>query len=211
MSEATAPLSPSQRFQAVVVGVSMGGLEALRRLFNRLDAQFPLPIMVVQHLGAGSGDGLGPLLDAMCPIHIKEADDGEVPQPGTVYLAPANYHLLVELDGTLGLSIDEPVNFARPSVDVLFESAAATFGPGLIGVLLTGAGRDGSQGLLTIQQLGGQTLVQDPRDAVADSMPLSALQVLKPDAILPLEALADHLQCLAQNSQMFDTGPKRLI
>ena len=189
----------------------MGGLEALRRLFTRLDPQFPLPIIVVQHLAPGSGDGLGPLLDAMCPIHIKEADDGEVPKPGTVYIAPANYHLLVELDGTLGLSVDEPVNYARPSVDVLFESAAMAFGPGLIGVLLTGAGRDGSQGLLTIQQLGGQTLVQDPQDALADSMPLSALQVLTPDAILPLEALADRLQCLAQNLEECDSRPKGLI
>jgi len=194
--------------KAVVLGVSMGGLDALRRLLGLLPVDFPLPILVVQHLGAEAGNGLAPLLDALCPIRVQEADAEETPQPGTVYLAPANYHLLVEPDGRLGLSIDPPVNFARPAVDVLFETAAEAFGPGLIGVLLTGAGSDGSRGLRTIQQRGGRTLVQDPREAVADSMPRSALELIDPDAVLPLAGLAAQLLSLAQNSGIVLTWPK---
>jgi two-component system chemotaxis response regulator CheB len=186
--------------QAVAIGVSLGGFDALHCLLGALPVDFPLPILVVQHLAPEAGAGLAEILDTMCPLRIKEADSGEVPQPGTVYLAPANYHLLVEADGRLGLSVDPPVNHARPSVDVLFETAAEAFGSRLLGVLLTGAGRDGSQGLRAIQLRGGRTLVQDPADAVADSMPRSALDLLKPDAILPLAGLVTYLLNLAQNS-----------
>jgi len=195
--------------KAVVIGVSLGGLEALRTLLGALPALFPVPILVVQHMAPESSDGLAMILDAACALHVKEADADEVPQPGTVYLAPANYHLLVETDGRLSLSVDPPVNFARPAVDVLFETAAEAFGVGLVGVLLTGAGRDGSRGLRTIQQRGGRTLVQDPLEAVADSMPRSALALLKPDAVLPLEGLAHHLLHLTQYSTRSALRPTR--
>ena len=195
--------------RAIVVGVSMGGLEALKRLLGVLPVDFPIPMLVVQHLAPESGDSLASILDSLCPIRVKEADPGETLQPGTVYLAPANYHLLVEPDGRLGLSVDPPVNYARPSVDVLFETAAEAFGSHLVGVLLTGAGSDGSRGLVAIQQRGGRTLVQDPSDAVAESMPRSALHLLKPDAVLSLEALAAHLVSLVQNSARSVSGPTR--
>jgi two-component system, chemotaxis family, protein-glutamate methylesterase/glutaminase len=191
----------------VVVGVSMGGLEALKRFLGSLPADFPMPVLVVQHLAPESGDGLATLLDTLCSIRVQEADAGVTPRPGTVYLAPANYHLLVEADGGLSLSVDPPVNFARPSVDVLFETAAEAFGARLVGVLLTGAGSDGSRGLLAIQRGGGRVLVQDPADATADSMPRSALDLLKPDAVLPLEGLAASLLGLAQNSARPIPGP----
>ena len=210
MPEAKAvPEGPT--LKAVVIGVSMGGLDALKRLLGELPKNFGLPIFVVQHMAPESGDGLAVILDAHCQVRVKEADSGELPVPGTVYLAPANYHLLVETDGRLGLSVDPPVNYARPSVDVLFETAAEAFGRGLVGILLTGAGRDGSKGLKLIQQLGGRTLVQDPADALADSMPRSALEVMKPDAVLPLEALAAQLITLIQNSVHLPPGPKSFL
>ncbi|MDP2875377.1 MAG: chemotaxis protein CheB [Holophaga sp.] len=202
--------STTPPWQAVVVGVSMGGLEALKRLLSALPADFPIPILVVQHMDPQSGDGLATILNAFCPIRVKEADAGEQPLAGTVYLAPANYHLLVEPDGCLALSIDPPVNYARPSVDVLFETAAEAHGSKLVGVLLTGAGSDGSRGLRTIQQRGGHTLVQDPTEALAESMPRSALELLKPDAILSLEAMASHLLDLAQYSGSKGLKPTRL-
>ena len=133
----------------------------------------------------------------MSPLRVKEAEAGERPAAGTAYLAPANYHLLVEPDRTLSLSIDPPVNFSRPSVDVLFETAAAAFGPALAGILLSGAGSDGSLGLRAIKERGGIAIVQDPCDAACDSMPLSALQVLAPDFVVRLADLPELLIRLA--------------
>ena len=199
MSNLNPHLGPNGPLALVVVGVSLGGLAVLKRFLGELPAKFPIPVLVVQHLAPESGDGLASLLDGACSIQVKEADPGEEPLPGTVYLAPANYHLLVEPDGRLGLSVDPPVNFARPSVDVLFETAAEALGKRLVGVLLTGEGRDGSRGLLAIQQRGGCTLVQDPSDAAAAGMPNSALDLLKPDAVLPLESLAARLLEIVHN------------
>ncbi|MES2047432.1 MAG: chemotaxis protein CheB [Pseudomonadota bacterium] len=164
-----------KRFRAVVLGVSTGGVDALKRLLPALPAAYSLPVLVVIHMAPGSGDGLAKLLDELAEIHVKEADEGEFIKAGVVYLAPANYHLLLESNGQLALSIDTVVNFARPAIDVLFESAAASFGSALIGVILTGAANDGARGLERIRQLGGYTIVQDPADALMDSMPRNAL------------------------------------
>jgi two-component system chemotaxis response regulator CheB len=194
--------------RAIVMGVSLGGMEALKRLLGALPATFPLPVLVVQHLAPDAGNGLAPILDNLCTIQVKEADGGEQPQPGIVYLAPANYHLMVESDGSLGLSVDPPVNHARPSVDVLFETAAEAFGTRLVGILLTGAGCDGSRGLRTIQRCGGRTLVQDPLEAKAASMPRSALDLLTPDAVLPLDGLATWLLALANHPSRPAPVPK---
>lgn len=194
------------RYRAVVLGVSMGGVDALKRVLPLLPADFPLPLLVVIHISPGSGDGLARLLDALCQLRVKEADEGDLPRAGTVYMAPANYHLLVEQDGRLGLSTDPPVSFARPSVDVLFESAAACHGKALVGVVLTGAGADGAAGIERIARLGGYTVVQDPADAQMDLMPRAALARLShpalaaqtgPNAIATLEQLPLLLQRLA--------------
>ncbi|KQV85350.1 hypothetical protein ASD15_30415 [Massilia sp. Root351] len=188
------------RFRAIVLGVSLGGVDALQRLLPALPADFALPLLVVIHVSPGSGDGLARLLDSMAALRVKEADENELPQRGTVYLAPAGYHLLVERDGRLSLSADAPVSFARPSVDVLFESAAACFGSALAGVVLTGAGADGADGLAHIARLGGYTIVQDPADAVMDLMPRAALARLSPgtpNAIATLARLPLLLQRLA--------------
>lgn len=187
-------------FKAVVIGVSTGGVSALKKLLGALAPDFPLPILIATHIMADSDDALAKLLDTLCAIRVKEADEQEIILPGTAYLAPANYHLLVERGGVLALSVDPPVNFARPSVDVLFESAAGAFGSMLIGVILTGAGFDGSNGLLKIKQNGGVTVVQDPADAEMDSMPKSALKLVKVDHIAKLNEIPGLLTRLVEGN-----------
>lgn len=187
----------SGKFRAVVVGVSSGGVEALELVISALPADFPLPVIVVAHIAPESGNGLALLLDEQCAIRVKEADEMETAAAGTVYIAPPNYHLQVEMDASLSLSVDPPVMFARPSADVLFESAARVFGPGLIGVVMTGAGSDGSHGLRRIKDAGGVTVVQDPAGAVADGMPRSAIEAVALDYIVPLQQIAPLLVRLA--------------
>ncbi len=184
-------------FRAIALGVSMGGVDALKRLLPALPGDFALPLLIVIHIAAGSDDALARLLDGQSAIRVKEADEGELIAPAVAYLAPANYHLLVEPDARLALSTDAPVNWARPSVDVLFESAAACFGAALIGVVLTGAGGDGAPGLARIAQLGGYTIVQNPLDAVMDAMPASALARVTPDRVCTLGELPALLCQLA--------------
>lgn len=192
-SARSAPL----RYRAVAIGVSTGGVEALKRVLPALPAAFPLPLLVVIHIAAASGDGLARLLDAASRLRVKEADEGELLAPGTAYLAPPGYHLLVELDGRLALALDPPVSFARPSADVLFESASACYGADLIGVVLTGAGSDGARGLAHIGAAGGYTIVQDPDSAAMDSMPRAALARRTPDRVVTLDDLPALLVQLA--------------
>lgn len=186
-----------QTFRAIVIGVSTGGVHALAMLLGRLPAGFPIPILIVQHIGAESGDGLARLLDRQSALRVKEADEQDELAPATVYLAPANYHLLVESGGILSLSADAPVSYARPSVDVLFESAADAFGPQLIGIVLTGANFDGSRGLARIKQKGGIAIVQDPADAEAAQMPQAALAATAVDHTVTLAEMVPLLQKLA--------------
>ncbi len=181
----------------MVIGVSTGGLQALQKLLGQLPADFPLPILIVQHMRPDVESGLAKLLDANCFLRVKEADEQDEILPGTVYLAPPNYHLLVEREGLLSLSADPYVSFARPSVDVLFESAAEVFGPDLIGVVLTGANFDGSLGLKTIKQKGGVAIVQDPADAEARQMPQAAIAATGVDYVVALDGMAALLQMLA--------------
>lgn len=187
-----------RHFKALVIGVSAGGVSALKFLLGELPADFPVPVLIVTHIAPDSDDGLALLLNSLSSIRVKEADEQEVVTSGTVYLAPANYHLLVERGGSLALSIDPPVNYARPSVDVLFESAAEAYGPELIGIILTGAGSDGSKGLLKIKNCGGVTIVQNPADAEMASMPRSALQLLNADYVVQLKELPEILVRLVQ-------------
>lgn len=189
-----------RHFSAVVVGVSAGGVQALKRLLGGLPAAFPLPVLIVQHI-AGDGAGLARLLDAFSPLRVKEAEERETLVPGTAYVAPADYHLLVEPDRTLTLSVDPPVSYARPSIDVLFESAAEAFGPGLIGVILTGANADGSRGLARVKAAGGIAVVQDPAEAEVPFMPRSALAATEVDHVLTLAGIAPLLVRLAERTR----------
>jgi two-component system chemotaxis response regulator CheB len=186
------------QYRVIVVGVSMGGVQALRVLLSGLPKDFPVPLLIVHHISPDAGSDLANMLNALCAIHVKEAEEEETITSKTAYLAPSNYHLLAEKNGTLALSVDAPVNFARPSVDVLFESAAEAFGPGLIGVILTGAGSDGSKGLKRIKDKGGLAVIQDPADADVDSMPRSALAAVKADHVLVLREIAPLLCILAE-------------
>lgn len=187
-----------KKFRAIVIGVSTGGVKALKSLFAALKADFPLPILVVSHILPQADNGLAILLDSYSAIKVKEADCGDFLQPGMAYLAPANYHLLVDHNAQISLSVDPPVNFARPSVDVLFESAAFAFKDELIGIILTGAGSDGSNGLLQIKNYGGITIVQNPDDAEMNGMPVSALSLISPDFVSTLQEIPKLLSNLIE-------------
>ncbi len=190
-----------RKFRLVVIGVSSGGVQALKRLLGALPADFPLPLAIVQHISPDAGDGMARLLEEFCAIRVKEADEQERIVAGTAYLAPPNYHLQVERGGLLSLAADGYVSYARPSVDVLFESAAAAFGRTLIGVVLTGANADGARGLKKIKDAGGLAIVQDPADAFAREMPAAALAATGPDYLLPLADIAVTLLRLAAAAQ----------
>jgi two-component system chemotaxis response regulator CheB len=185
------------RYRAVVIGVSTGGMAALNTILPELPRDFPLSVIIVQHAHPNTDDFLARYLDERCCVTVKEADEKERILPGVIYLAPPNYHLLVEHDKTLSLSTEMPVNFARPSIDVLFETAAEAYRETVVGVILTGANHDGSRGLLAIKRAGGLTVVQDPETAEAMAMPLSAMDTVAPDHIVPLKAIGSFLSSLA--------------
>ena len=181
--------------RAVVIGVSAGGMNALSTVLPALPKDFPLPILVVQHRLAGSNDYLTRSLDQISAVQIKEAEEKERLKAGYVYVAPADYHLLVERDHTLSLSVDPKENYSRPSIDVLFESAAYAWTSALIGVILTGANADGAKGMAFIKQKGGTTIVQNPTTAENDVMPRAALA--SADYVLELSEIGELLKTLA--------------
>ena len=180
-------------YEAIVIGVSSGGMNAMKVIFSILPKNFKTPIIIVQHIGKQSNNKWIELINNVSNICIKEADEKEKITPGLVYFAPPNYHLLIEKTKTFSLTVDERVNYARPSIDVLFESAAETYKSKLIGVILTGASTDGTQGLKRIKKCGGLTIVQDPSTAESDYMPASAIAAITVDYILPLEGIIDLL------------------
>ena len=177
----------------VVVGSSWGGLEAVGRLLAGLPAGFAAAVAIAQHRSPGFQDGtLSALLDERGQLPVREAEDKDPIEPGRAYLAPADYHLLVEADG-FSLSIDERVQYSRPSVDVLFESAADAYGERAVGVILTGANADGAAGLERVKARGGAAIVQDPADAERPEMPRAAIATGAADRVLPLAEIAPCL------------------
>lgn len=183
----------TRRYDVVVIGASWGGLRALERILSDLPADFPTPIVVAQHRDVDSDDDLlQRLLNRHTELCVVDADDKAPLTAGTVLLSPPGYHVLVT-DGTVELTVDEPVQFSRPSIDVLFETAADTYGRGTLGVLLTGANSDGAAGLAEIKRRGGYAVVQDPATAERPEMPAAALAAMKPDAIVALEDVASLL------------------
>ncbi|MDJ0763681.1 MAG: chemotaxis protein CheB [Myxococcota bacterium] len=173
-------------YKAVVMGVSAGGLAAISEILSQLPTGFNLPLLVVQHVHPRQDAAIGNLYNNICPLPVKEAEDKEEIAPGCVYFAPPNYHLLVERSGTVALSADEKVNWARPSIDVLFESAVYAWGGQLVGIILTGANNDGARGLKLIRAAGGYTIAQDPTTAEYPEMPQSALDAGAVLEVLPL-------------------------
>jgi two-component system chemotaxis response regulator CheB len=188
---------------AVVIGTSAGGVAALAEIFARLPNNFPAAILVVIHLHPHSSCGhMVNYLSSRCELPIKSADDKEKIQPGTIYLAPANYHVLVERDFTLALTIDEKVNYSRPAIDVLFETAAEAYQDELLGIVLTGGSKDGAAGLRRICALGGCALVQDPESAEAFIMPQSALQHCENARVLLLAEIGEFLRGAVQDDTL---------
>jgi two-component system chemotaxis response regulator CheB len=177
----------------VTIGASWGGLNALQRVLGALPGDFAAPVVVAQHRSARADDTLlATLLGQRSELEIRDADDKDELRPGLALIAPPDYHTLVDR-GVIALSCDEPVAFSRPSIDVLFESAADAYGSSVIGVVLTGSNADGSQGLAAIQRRGGLAVVQDPETAERPEMPQAALDAVPAARVLPLEQIAPML------------------
>lgn len=169
----------------MVIGASAGGSQALAQIFPCLPGDYPWPVIVVQHLHPLQDGAPSLFARRHCALAFKEVDDKDAIRPGWVFFAPPNYHLLVEDEHTFALSIDARVHYTRPSIDVLFESAADAYGPALVGVVLSGANDDGAAGLYAIKRRGGLTIAQDPASAEAPHMPQAAITAARPDHILP--------------------------
>jgi two-component system chemotaxis response regulator CheB len=183
-------------YELCVIGSSWGGLKAVGRLLDGIPEGLELAFVVAQHRAADSRPGgLEQLLQHHTAYPVCEAGDKDAIEAGRVYVAPPNYPLLVE-PGSFALSTDERVNYARPSIDVLFESASDAYGNRLIGIVLTGANQDGAAGLAQIKRRGGVCIVQDPREAEAPAMPTAALAATDADAVLPLGEIGSFLHGL---------------
>jgi len=185
--------SGKRKYKAVVMGSSAGGLAVLARILSVFPQNFRLPLIVVQHLHPRQGEFYIQYLNDRTALTVKEADEKEDIVGGYVYFAPPNYHLLIEEDETFSLSSDEKVNYSRPSIDVLFESAAEVYGNRLAGVILTGANNDGASGLNLIKKNGGLAVVQKPCSAESPYMPRAALELVEADYILSPEEIGTVL------------------
>lgn len=177
----------------VAIGASAGGVQALSHILPDLPADFPLPVVVVVHIPPRKDNALVALFDRKCRMSVKEAEDKEPLTSGTVYFAPPDYHLLVEAEGALALSTEEPVNHSRPAIDVLFESAADAYGAALTGIVLTGANNDGAAGLQAIRAAGGTAIVQNPDEAEVAAMPVAAADACRGALVMTLDEIAAHL------------------
>jgi two-component system chemotaxis response regulator CheB len=180
--------------QAVVIGVSAGAVEALSALLPALPENFALPVIIVVHLPPDRKSVLAELFQSRCVRPVREAEDKEPIMPGTVYFAPADYHLQVESDRSFSLAADEQVLYSRPSIDVLFETAADAYGAGLVGVILTGANPDGARGLKAVMEADGIGIVQLPASAHAPAMPQAALDACPHALPLTLDQISHYLQ-----------------
>lgn len=196
-----AAASLANRVEGIVIGASAGGVEVLSTLLPALPSGLRAPLFVVLHQPAGRRSVLTEIFRRKCALPVREAEDKEPVEPGTVYFAPPNYHLLIERGPALALSIDDLVQFSRPSIDVLFHSAAEVYGRGLLGILLTGWNEDGARGLRAIRQARGVTLVQDPASAEAPVMPQAAMRLCEPDFVLEPQAIAELLHGLGPSAQ----------
>jgi two-component system chemotaxis response regulator CheB len=184
---------PLSGIDAVVIGASAGGVEAIGTLLSALPRDFAPAVIVVMHIPEANESLLRAVLAPQCALAVREAVDKDPVAAGAVYVAPPAYHLLVEPDKSFALSVDAPVNYSRPSIDVLFESAAYAYRDRLLGIVLSGANADGADGLARIRSFGGRAWVQDPRTAVASMMPSSAIARAGADLILSVQDMAAEL------------------
>jgi len=185
-----------RNFEAVVIGASAGGLQALILLLEDLPEDYRLPFIIVQHRGKDHRELLEELLQTKCLLNVKQADEKESILPGNVYIAPPDYHLLIEHDRTFSLTTDIHVNYSRPSIDLLLESAADVYHKHLIGIVLTGSNSDGTKGLLQIKHAGGLTIAQEPSTAEYSFMPESAVRAGAAIRVLTLQEIKFYLQSI---------------
>ena len=194
-------MSLINKYEAVVIGTSAGGLFALSSLFEKIPFNYPLPIIVVQHRSKDQKDLLEEVLQTKCRIRVKQADEKEHIQKSTIYVAPPDYHLLIERDHIFSLNSDIPVNYSRPSIDVLFESAALAYRHQLVGIILTGANSDGAAGIAAIRKYGGLTIAQSPEDAQFPFMPKASIDTGQIELVLSLSAIKRFLLTLTDHTK----------
>jgi two-component system, chemotaxis family, protein-glutamate methylesterase/glutaminase len=195
-------------YELICIGASWGGLEAIGRVLSDISDELDQPIVIAQHRHPDSLEGtFAQLLQTQTGRLVQDAEDKLPIEPRHVYVAPPNYHLLVER-GSLALSVDEQVQHARPSIDVLFESAAHAYAEAVIGIILTGANEDGAEGLAQIKRRGGVAVIQDPAGAVRRSMPDAAIAATVADAVLPLEEIGKFVYglCVAPATLVRPSG-----
>ena len=192
-------------YELVVIGASWGGLNALEIILKGLPEDFPLAVAITQHRGRNTGSLLGELLQQHSLLPVLEVEDKNPIIPAHIYLAPSDYHLLVE-PGHFALSTEAPVLYARPSINLLFESAADAYTHRVIGVVLTGANRDGAQGLAAVKRRGGLAIVQDPTEAESSAMPTAAIAATQVDYILPVTEIASYLIKFADRGEEYELG-----
>jgi two-component system chemotaxis response regulator CheB len=188
--------APARSVHAIVIGASAGGIEALSVLLPALPAGLLASVFIVVHIPRDTPSMLQEVFAPRCALPVLEAEDKLPVLAGSVYFAPPDYHLLIDAGPHIALSTDELVNFSRPSIDVLFESAADIYGAGLLGILLTGANQDGAAGLEAVANAGGMTIVQDPATARSPQMPEAAIRRRLPDRVLTLDQIAQCLRSL---------------
>lgn len=189
----TARKSVALPYDVLAVGASWGGVELLVKLIGSLPKDWSLPVVIVQHQHPYAGNALERILSKLTSLPVIDVEDKDRIMPAHVYIAPANYHLLVEQDGTFSLSVEAPVNFSRPSIDVTFACLAKVFRQRCIGMLLTGANEDGAEGIKMIKAEGGHTIAQRPDTAEAPVMPEAAIATGAVDAVLAPDELVPHL------------------
>lgn len=180
-------------YRVIVMGASAGGMDVFSQIFSSLRENFQIPVLVVQHVHRSQSDFYIQRLNRVSPLTIKEAEDKETICPGFVYFSPPDYHLLIDDGATLSLSVDERVQYSRPSIDVLFNSAVEVFNHQTVGVLFTGANQDGAEGMCAIQKNNGLTIIQDPETARHPVMPQSALNLCDMDFIFTVDEIIDLL------------------
>lgn len=191
---------PMQEINAIAIGASAGGITALLKLLKYLPTDFPLPIVVVLHLPKTRDSKLAEVFQYHLAMKVRQPLDKEWIKPGTVYFAPSGYHLSIEKNFSFSLSCEEPECFARPSIDVLMQSAADAYGATLAGIILTGANHDGAAGLASISTAGGLSIVQNPQEAETPMMPQSAINLCQPKLILSLDEIHRLLLSLGEHN-----------
>lgn len=180
-------------YRAVVIGASTGGIDALREIVSLLSDDSKIPLLVVQHTSPYSENYLVKILDEVSKLKVKEAEEKELIEKGKVYIAPPNYHMLIEKNESISFESGEKVCYSRPSIDVLFETAAEVYREGLVAIILTGANNDGANGLNYVKKCGGTTIVQSPEEAEIEIMPLAAMKKTEVDYILSLKSISDFI------------------